>query len=105
MALLNSDQVKGFELVAFGRAWINFEASTVSSTLEIGKYTVNHSNNGGFFVGAGGAVSVITTNNVYVKTASGWVNVQEIYVNVSGNWKRVVSDKFFVKTSGGQWRS
>lgn len=99
MAFLNGDSVKSFEFLHFGQPYIRFETNTNANTLD-GGYTDGRK---GFFVGASGSVATISTNNVYVKTGTGWTNVQEIYVNVSGNWKRVVNDNFFVKQLSGQW--
>ena len=101
MAVLNSDSVKSLEFVSYGRPFVKFEASDASNTREDTQFFDNF----GFFVGASGVQAVITTNNVYIKTANGWVNAQQVYVNVNGNWKRVSNDKLFVKNVSGIWRS
>jgi hypothetical protein len=100
MPRLAGNQVKGFEFIDMGMPYVKFEASSAADTLKLDYPQV-----AGYFVGASGEVAVITTNNVYIKTATGWVNALEIYINVSGSWKRVSNDKFYVKTLSGQWKA
>ena len=101
MARLAGNEVKDYEFIDMGRPYVKFEVSTLATTTSL-DYPMGED---GYFIGASGTVAVITTNNVYVKTASGWVNAQEVYINVSGSWKRVVNDKLYVKTESGQWRT
>lgn len=103
MAILDGGSVKGFELIQYGRPYTKFDVNSAAESTNLNGDFLDDQN--GFFVGASGVVVTITTNNVYVRQASGWTNVQEIYVNVSGTWKRVSNDKFYVKTAGGPWRS
>lgn len=101
MARLTGDLVKGYDFIDMGRPYVKFEVSTLASTTSL-DYPQGEN---GAFIGASGEVATITTNNVYFKTASGWVNALEVYINVSGTWKRVENDKLYVKVASGQWRS
>jgi hypothetical protein len=84
-----------------GLPFVNIEASTTADTTTFISYFTNF----GIFYGATGAVATISTNNVYVKKADGsWVQCLEIYANVSGSWKRVDRDNFYIK-EGSSWKS
>ena len=100
MAIKDSTQIKDFEFIVGGRPFMNIEVNSQASTT-----TFEYNQKTDFFIGASGTVTVVTSNNVYVKTDSGWTNVQEIYINVSGTWKRVNNDKFYVKSSDGTYKS
>lgn len=103
MGLYVSSNLNSFQKSFFGIPFVHIDASASTDSINSTPYTTTSFGSITRFFGASGAVAEITTNNVYVKSGGQWVQCLTIHVNISGTWRRVVSDNFYVK-DGILWK-